>query len=141
MTPANPDHPSWGGKRKPRQGKKIGRPRLHPKGLSRFYINLSPDDLAWLDEHTGEMGTRASVVRRLIDEARQAEADPTAGPVGQINLLAGVLLDEFGGPVEGDGGAGSMAVRLLREQAAEIERLRRMLDWHEGAPSRKASAQ
>jgi hypothetical protein len=76
MTPANPDHPSWGGKRKPRQGKAIGRPRLHPSGLSRFYINLSPDDLAWLDEHAGEMGTRASVVRRLIDEARAGRWQP-----------------------------------------------------------------
>ena len=77
MTPPNANHPSWGGKRKPRQGKTIGRPRLHPKGLSRFYISLSPDDLAWLDAMAGEMGTRAGVVRRLIDEARQAEAEDT----------------------------------------------------------------
>jgi hypothetical protein len=89
MTPANPDHPTWGGKRKPRPGKKIGKPPLHPDGLRRFYISLSPDDLAWLDQQAGEMGTRAGVVRRLINEARSGPWQPieTAPTDGRPLLL------------------------------------------------------
>ena len=41
----------------------------------------------------------------------------------QIDALAKVLLREFGGPVGGSEGACDMAVRVLREQAIEIERV------------------
>ena len=65
MTPANPNHPAWGGKRQPRANKKIGRPRMHPSGLSRFYINLSPDDLAGYEKRC----SRAELVARMSASA------------------------------------------------------------------------
>lgn len=46
----------------------------------------------------------------------------------QIDALAKVLLAEFGGPVGGSEGACQMAVRVLREQKAEIDRLRELFE-------------
>jgi len=46
----------------------------------------------------------------------------------QINTLASVLLDEFGGPTR-DESACEMAVRLLRENRLEQNALREVLDW------------
>jgi hypothetical protein len=69
MTPAS--NPGWGGPRKARPGKRMGKPPLHPNGVRRFYVNLAPPDLAWLDGQPD--ASRAHVVRRLIDDARQEE--------------------------------------------------------------------
>jgi len=45
-----------------------------------------------------------------------------------VDALAKVLLAEFGGPVGGSEGACQMAVRVLREQKAEIDRLRELFE-------------
>lgn len=86
MTPAS--NPGWGGPRKAkRPGKRMGRPPLHPNGVRRFYVNLSPADLAWLDSQPET--TRAEVVRRLIDDARTGHWRPieTAPADGRSLLL------------------------------------------------------
>ena len=138
MTPAS--NPTWGGPRKPAPGKRIGRPRAYAGTARRVYFFLSDEEIAGLDHLAQREGTtRTAVMRRLIGEALSQE-NPNAGAEGQIRALATVLLDEFGGPVEGDGGAGDMAIRVLREQRGEIETLRRQLAWHEDAPTRRPDA-
>jgi hypothetical protein len=75
----------------------------------------------WTALHPGETVNIATLTwDNVLADARRVAAD-TVHLKAQIDDLAAVLLAEFGGPA--DESACEMAVRVLREQRAEIEAL------------------
>lgn len=60
-------------------------------------------------------------MQRIFRDEINPQLDDRERTRKQIDALAGVLLDEFGGPTQ-DEGACEMAVRLLRTQQADLRK-------------------
>ena len=71
------------------------------------------------EEDASTTARAIQLLHRQRDRIRRGDPDRVARLEGEISHLAGVLLDEFGGPV-GPESACEMAVRVLREQRAMI---------------------
>lgn len=84
------------------------------------------ENLAILAQYDKAEADALMDVQRRMNERLEKELAAARAEMNdlksQINDLAHVLLTEFGGPTE-DEGACRMAVRVLRDQKAEVERL------------------
>lgn len=89
MTPAT--NPTWGGRRAPGPGKRIGPPRVYEgETTRRFSLTLSEAEIAWLDALAlAASVSRVEMVRRLVREA-QAREEAGQRRATEWSLLAGV---------------------------------------------------